>query len=141
MSYLRHIFAIRFTHLLSQCINRICIVELTICSEYEIIGNDVKCLLSWSISYINGFDNNMIHYLPRNLCIELDDKIACFTIFHYPFVVLHVYVNMLNVPWVRNKIILYSHGEYMPAISQLSDVFILYYCNVDIDQWLFMRYL
>ncbi len=71
MSYLRHMFDIRFTDSLSQCINRV-YRRTQICSEYEIIVNHVKSLLSCiqGTSYIDGFDNGMINILLTNLCVE-----------------------------------------------------------------------
>ena len=71
MSYLRHMFDIRFTESLSQCINRVH-RNTNICSEYKIIIDHVKSLLSCiqGTSYIDGFDNRMINILLTNLCIE-----------------------------------------------------------------------
>ncbi len=71
MSYLRHVFDVNFTESLSQCVNRV-YRGTQICSEHELVVNHVQSIFSClqGVSYIDGFDNEMLHILLTNLCVE-----------------------------------------------------------------------
>ncbi len=77
----RHIFDVRFTESLSQCVNRVYHGN-QICSEHELVVRHVQSIFNCIqvAFFMDGFDNEMLSIMLANLCIEKVCKSVCYVV-------------------------------------------------------------